>query len=124
MTRTAWQGGSSDLPSGSMRIQVVSRHQDLQPSLREHIERRFSSLSQHYDSASCYLHVELDQLQGGARHPLYEVHARLSVPGRMLVAHGREFDAYAAADAAEKMMRREIDRWRERRIDSRTNSLF
>ena len=100
-----------------MRIQVVSRHLELHPALREHIERRFSSLSRHYDRDSCKLHVAIDHVQGGSRHPMYEVHAQLSVPGQLLVAKGKAFDAYAAVDAAETMLLREMDRWRSRITD-------
>ena len=97
-----------------MRLHINARHMQLSDALREHVERRFmDSLPQHYDRASCDLRVEIDHPVGGESKRRYEeVHAQLSVPGALLVAHARAKDVFAAVDAAQKQLLRRLDQWR------------
>lgn len=101
-----------------MRLQIAARHMQLTVALRDHVERRFlDSLPHHYDRDSCDLRVEIDHPVGLTKRRYEEVHAQLTVPGGLLVAHARAKDAYAAVDAAQKQLLRRIDEWQRRLRD-------
>jgi ribosomal subunit interface protein len=95
-----------------MKLQIVVRHLSLTQALRDHIHERFlEMLPRHFDRESCDLHVEISL---GPKHRYHECQARLTVPGGLLVVRERAADAFAAVDAAERILNRKVLDWRDR----------
>lgn len=91
----------------------------LTPALRDHVRHRFlDSLPNHYDRDSCDLRVELEHGTGEHKRRYEEVHAQLTVPGRMLVARARAKDIYIAVDEAQRQLLRNLDDWRSRALET------
>jgi ribosomal subunit interface protein len=98
-----------------MKLQIVARHIPLTNTLRDHIKRRFlEMLARHFDRESCELHVEIASPVGEGKHRFCECQARLTVPKGLLVVHERGRDAYAAVDAVERKLARQVIDWRDR----------
>lgn len=109
-----FRGARTGLSAMVMRIQISSPHMEIDDALKDYTERRFDPLIRHFDRDGADLHIVLESPAGARKKRFVTCSARVNVPGQFLVARKRGRDAYAAVDAAEQALQREVEKFNEK----------
>lgn len=83
---------------------------EIDDSFKDYVERRFEPMARHFDREGTDLHVVLESPAGASKKRPVTCSARINLPGHFLVARKRGRDAFAAVDAAEQALQREVEK--------------
>ena len=99
-----------------MEVQLFVRNLELTPRLREYVEKKIDKLDRYLsDIDEARVELGVENSRSSAHRQVAQLTVR--VHGSILRSEERASDMFAAVDAAVDKMRRQMSRYKERRLD-------